>query len=297
MVEFAAAAGAGLAFAVIGFCYSYGDRRGIDLRVVAVFLFLVGTAFFARPAGPLPARAALLAAGACAGGLANVLLMFLIRRALERGFLSSVWIAMNLAFLLPAIFCTFAYHEPISAAQKTGVLLGALCIPVLANQRKVGAAGGGRHDRRGFLSFLLLLSGLMACNAVVPLVMKVFSHITLPDGGNLYGRGAGFFLGVLYFSAFGLLASAVLFQAHLRRQWRAALLPGLAAGLGSAAGMGLISFCVARQAGAALIFTVSNVVSILLISVCSVLWFKEKAGPAWIAGNVFALACVVLFLF
>jgi len=301
MLYFNAAFAIGLLFGLIGIGYYLGARKGIEAPVINFFITLCGTVYFVFKMSAACSVSITLAAAGAGTGAAFFITCLLIQRAIGLGCLSSMWIALNLNFIPTTLFCVFFYQEAVSFWQAAGLVTGALCILVLANQHK-DAKSTVLSNRafskwKSMAAYFILLIGLLLFNSMLGIVMKALSYAQDGENGSLWEKGSGLFLVLCYGTSALLTGVYVLLKFPFRQWFPAALFPGMLAATGSVAGVTLLAWFVSHKVSGALFFPVSGLVTLLVGSIAPVLFFGERINRFWIGGNILALASVIVFIF
>ncbi len=279
------AAASGLFFAIIGVAYRYGeDRRTRPLHILLVASVL-GAAFFGlRSLGQwtsAPPRVWLWGLAAAGTQYALVQLLWV---GLRMGPLSPLWCAMMLGFVPIIVMASIGLGEPLTAMDLLAVAAASGCVVAGAFKERPGPENPLSHTRRWRrkLIYGLVLLAAMLLNSTAGLAMKYLNYAPVGlDGVSDAARYGDVFRASLYLALAGLLGG----QLVVRRRFGAPL--GWALGLGTIAGVGSVAglwtLSVASAGPAALVFPLSNVVSILVASAASVTLFPERADRVWFA--------------
>lgn len=282
---------AGACFACIGVSYRLGQARGVRPTQIALVMSLGGAIVFGLRCwgmafGEVPLRLWLFG---LAAGSGQYLTMLLIRHALARGGLTAVWCAVGLQFLPTILYARLFLDERIPPLRFVGVAAGIACVLVAALRQKGDSAprAGAPPRAGGYVVYSAILLAILLGNSLLSVGIK-----------DLSARPAG---PVSYFALYCLLMYVVLglficVGMLVRRgpgvPLRLLLPVGLLAAGGSTLGLWALGRCSALPA--ALVFTVSGVVSILGAAMASVLALGEKPTRLWYATVALALLAIVL---
>lgn len=276
------AALSGACFALIGVAYRYGEDHDTQPHHILLVCAIVGAGLFGAMSldqwDSAPSRMWLWGLGA---GLSQYALVKLLGVGLRMGPLSPLWCALMLAFVPVILFAAVAHGEPLGRMDLLAVLAAGACVVTgsFKKQVEVSQAARGPAGARRWLYGLVLL-GAMLLNSVANVAMKVLNHGDEAGGSNvaLYGN-------VFRASLYAGLGLAIVSEMLLRRRFGAPL--GWTLGLGTVAACGSVAglwaLSVAAAGPAAMVFPLSNAVSIVVASVASVTLFPEKADRIWLA--------------
>jgi drug/metabolite transporter (DMT)-like permease len=285
---------AGVSYALIGVSYRLGQQRRIQpaqvllaLCLVAGSVFAIRSFWFDRPGPP----AYVWGIGAAAGVL-QYLAIKLVGVALNRGPLSPLWCALSLSFITPVVYSRLMLNEALSPPQYAGFACAVACMVA-------GSWQGGRQPGQARLVspaqqmvYGLVLLATMLTNSGMFLGMKVLASRTLADGATYIDAFGGWFSLGLYMA----LGGTILLDQIVTGSWREIRRPlvwlGLLAGAGSIGGMTLVM--AASSLPAAVVFTLSSVMSICTVAVASVLLLGERASLTWVATIVLGVLTAVL---
>jgi drug/metabolite transporter (DMT)-like permease len=284
----------GLGFAVLGVSWRLGQAKGVPPTHVAVVISVIGTAFFAGRAGGFAAPALVWALGVAAG-VTQYAAIKLIKPALARGPLSPLWCAISLGFVVTVTYARLFLGESLRPLQSLGVAAGVGCVIVASMGQQQSSddsapAAPGLVGPKAVYGAILLLILLSASGAA--LMIKHLSAQPYGVGESYMAHFGDVFYGQFY-AVFGLLIGLDLL---LTRPRGVPLKPALAVGVLGAAGSvtGLWAWGVASVLPAAVVFTVSSLVSIVAASLASVAFFGEKRTRSWYAAIGLAVVSVVL---
>jgi hypothetical protein len=285
------AAASGLFFTLIGFSYRFGHTRSVRPIHIGLFMTTIATvAFGARAAAAWTGwPPGLLVRGAFIAGITQYAVMRLARMALHRGPLSPLVCAVSLAFVPAVVYGEFVLDEPAGAIQYAGVAAGVLCV-LAASWQQRGADRSGATGGR--LTYAVVLFATFLANSVSFVVLKDFSARPGAGAGSLIDAHRDLYLAIFY----GFVAVPAALDLRLARTpaapHRAWVRLGLLATVGTMGGMWTLSVSAALPA--AVVYTLSNVSSLLAGSVLSVIAFRERVSGAWWAMLAFGIAAVVL---
>lgn len=287
------AALAGVFFGLIGVAYRLGQARGVPARSIALVLFAAGALFFGlRSLGQhwheAPRYVFLLGVGV---GASQYLMARLLPVALALGPLSPLWCAVCLSFLLAVAYDCLFLGQTIGPFEAAAVLAAAGSVVFGSLQQHDGGEGkpvslAGRAIYGGLL-FLML-----ALNSVVLIAIKDLAARAAPSGVPLAEAYGNVFFTLFYASGGAVLAVDLAASGGLGAPVLRTLAVGLLAAGGSVAGMSLLIVCAVLPA--AVVFTLSHVLSILTAGLVSVVFFRERAGPAWWAMMALGVVSLVL---
>ena len=284
----------GLGFAGLGVSFRLGQAKGLSPAHVALVIGVVGSAVFGSQVGgaPRPAPALIWALG-LAFGATQYLAVKLFRIALARGPLSPMWCAANLGFIIAVIYSRLFLGEQPTPMQYVGVAAAVACVLVATlGQPQAESAGTGLRRLRTGADYGIILVLILGLTGLSPVFLKYLNARPFGAGRTYLTAFSDLYL-LLFYGSFGLLAAGdLLVTRALGGRWRAMLAAG---GLGAAGSVvGLWAWATACGLPAAVVFTVTSVVSIVVAAVVSVLAFKEKASLGWYATIGLAGLAVVL---
>lgn len=286
------AAFSGVSFTLIGVAYRLGQSRRVTPLQIVLICTGAGAVVFGACAIPSWPRHLPLAVmwGAALAGLTQYATARLIRPILDRGPLSPLVCATALAFLPATVYARFALGEGIHWTQHLGILAGIAC--VLAASFQQDHTSKTKHARGSRAVYALLLLTLFIVNSVSYVVLKDLSVRTAADGRSYLSAYRDTYLFAFYL----WIAVPVLLDVWLTRGFRAPVRPWLALGLPAAVGSmgGMWAIAVASQLPAAVVYTLSNITSLVAGSTISVMFFHEKATKAWYAMLALGVAAVAL---
>jgi len=229
-----------------------------------------------------------------AAGSGQYLTMVLIRHALARGGLTAMWCAVGLQFLPTIVYARFFLHERIPPLRLVGVAVGIACVLVAALRQKGDSAprAGTPSRRGGYLVYAAILLAILLGNSLVSIGIKDLSARPGGAEGTYFSRFGDLYCLLMYV----FLGLFICIGQVVRRgpgvPLRLLLPVGLLAAGGSTLGLWAMGRC--SELPAALVFTVSGVVSILGAAVASVLALGEKPSRLWYATVALAVLAIVL---
>ena len=290
----------GVAFSLIGIAYRMGQPRGIVPGHVMVFIAAVGSIVFAvRSAGlPLGDVPLLVIALGVAAGLTQYVLVHVMKAALHMGPLSPAWCALGLSFLPTIAFSSISLGEQMTTMRGLALIAGIACVlvasacqhppparpmPVIGGRDRVQSA-----SRLAYVGVLLLIPTF---NCVTQISIKVLGRPNA-EGGSMADRFGTVFLLLMY----SVIGTSLVIELLVTRNYRVPLLHtaglGFMAAAGSTIGMTGLTACAALPA--AILFPLSNVVSILVAAIVSTAAFGERRSLAWYGTVGFGALTVVL---
>jgi len=305
----------GVGFGCLGVAYRLGQARGVTPTQIGLVIAAAGCAVFGGTVGSeewaAPAVVWVLGIGV---GISQYLVLKLIRPALARGSLSALWCAVNLGFIIAVAYAALFLGERPGLLQQAGIAAAVACVAV-ASAGQQPAEGGLRSSQcrtADRLAYGLLLLLILVLTGLSPAFLKYLSAHpavalegprVLPVGaGGADGQAAlggslmrefGHFYYLIFYAVFAVLILADLaITGAIKARMGTAARVGLLGAAGSVVGMW--AWAAASPLPAAVLFTVSSVVSLLLAAAVSVTAFGEKRSLAWYATVGLAVAAVVL---
>jgi len=285
----------GVGFSCLGVSWRWGQAKGVPPTHVALVISVVGAAFFALRAGESFSAPALIWVLGIAAGMGQYAAIKLIKVALSRGPLSPLWCAIGLGFIVTIMYASAFLGETLRPVQSLGVAAGVACVIVASLAQGHGDNGSGAGTRRRLVDRvaygLLLLVTLIASSGAAVMVKHLGSLTYSPSQTYMDHFGGLFYL--LLYAVFGLMIageSAVTRPRGIPLKWM------LAVGAFGAAGSvtGLWAWGAASAFPAAVVFTVSSVISIVGAAIVSAVFFGERTSAGWFATLGLAVASVVL---
>lgn len=292
------AALSGLSLSIIGVAFRIGQNRNVIPLHISTFMGLTGAIFFGVQADwTIVGQLGIYVWGlAIANAVGQIVAMHLVRVALSRGELSPMWAAMNLTFLPVILYSAVVFTEPITAFQIAAIIAGILCVVFAAYTQR--SEGDRPTDKPRALSaratYALLLVAILVGNSVVFIAIKDLGTRTIGPESTLSYLAA--YTAPIYFIMYLMMGlftgTTAILQKVKPNRIRDLFSLGLVAAFGSICGMLLLKVCVPLPA--ALVFTISGVMTILGGSIASVVFFKEKMVPAWYGAVGFGILAVLL---
>jgi len=282
----------GVGFTFIGIAYRLGQPHGISPIRIALGFAVIGTVFFGVQgwaASPPDVPLRVLVFAVIVGAGQYVTLKF-VRIALARGPMAPFWCAAMLGFVPVTVYARLFLDEGIVGVQYAGIAAGILCVVAGSlQQRPAEGAHGVRGSRimYGLILFVLLITNSLSLVAINDLgAREAASGGTMMDVyGTLYYA--------LYCLTIGVLVGLDLW---LRRHGRVSGVRWAAFAILAAAGWigGLVALKACAEAPAAMISTVNNISSILAGTAAAVVFFRERATPAFFVMVALGVLAVVL---
>ena len=292
---FGLAALSGIGFACLGVSWRWGQAKGVPPTHVALVISVIGAAFFALRAGDSLNAPALIWVLGLTVGVSQYATIKLIKPALSRGPLSPLWCAIGLGFIVTITYAKIFLGEALRPVQCLGVAAAVACVIVASLAQGHSADESGSGTRRRLTDQvtygLLLLLILLTSSGTAVMVKYLGSRAYSPNQSYMDHFGGLFY--VLLYAVFGLL---ILGETVVTRPGGIPLKWMLAVGIFGSAGSvaGLWAWGAASALPAAIIFTVSGVVSIVGAAIVSVAFFGERASAGWFATLGLAVVSVLL---
>lgn len=298
-IHLAMAALSGVAFAVMGVAYRHGQARGIHTMHIVAICSPVGALCFGWRAwgDGLSGLPWMVSLAGMAAGVSQFLLLYVIRAALRRGPLASLWCALMLGFVPGIVYSAVVFGEPLGWSEWGAILLAVGAVAAAASNLPDSAEA--RTSRRP-LGYGLLLVLALLLNAVPLLALTDLGHRGIKAQG-LGDAGAATSLlarfgNVYFFLLYACMTCGIAADQGIVRRplpaLRAWLPLGLLAAAGSVTGMWLIGRCAFLPA--AQVFTLSSVASILAGALFGTALFGEKRNVRWYA--CIALCCAAVLV-
>ncbi len=294
------AALSGICLALIGIAFRIGQTRGVIPLHISMCMGIAGAIFFGAQMdwsalGELPLFVFVMALLTTAGQIGA---MHLVRVCLARGPLSPLWSAMNLTFLPVVIYAAVVFSESVTSWQLTALAAGVLCVIFASNMVGQGKAEASAQTTERDINTKLIYAGLLVLvligNSLVFIVIKDLGTRTVAPGSETTWLAE--YVTPIYFIMYLGLALFSGLTAWLQRAKpdRAGDLVwlGLLAACGSISGLLLLKVCMVLPA--ALVFTISGMITILSGAVASVIFFREPIFWAWYGTVGFGSLAVLL---
>lgn len=289
----------GICLSLIGISFRIGQNRGVIPLHISMCMGLAGAVFFGVQVNwadfkELPAFVWILALLTTAGQIGA---MHLVRICLGMGPLSPLWSAMNLTFLPVILYSAVVFSEKITLTAGLALLAAVTCVffaSLASGDSAPKDEAGDRRSTRIMVTYAALLLLVLVGNSLVFVVIKdLGTRVVAPGSDSTYLM---VYLPPIYFLMYISLAvfsglTAWLQKAVPNRYADLIGLGALAAG-GSISGLLLLKVCMPLPA--ALVFTISGMITILGGAVASVLFFGERLRPSWYGTVGFGLLAVLL---
>jgi len=283
----------GLGFGALGIAYRLGQAKGLSPAHIAFAIGVAGSAVFgSRALGTLrPAPAPLWVFGV-AFGATQYLVVRLIKPALARGPLSALWCAVNLGFIVAVLYSRLFLSERPSVAQYVGIAAAAACVVIASLGQQGDNSRDGLLLLRDRAAYGFMLTLILALNGLSPVFIKYLNAQPFGAGQTYLSAFTDLYY-LLFYGSFAVLTAADLaISGGMTIAIRGISGPGALGALGSV--VGLWAWARASDLPAAVVFTVTSVVSIAVAAVVSVVAFRERASVAWYATIGLAALAVVL---
>jgi drug/metabolite transporter (DMT)-like permease len=270
-------------FAAFNLSFRQAQRAGLNLYVIGVILFAVGAALFGLRylAVPVPLSQTVILLGLCAGVLFTLMYVLMIPTMSDRG-VSLMTALQQLSVLFPLGASLLIYQERPSLLSAIGAGLCLVAMPFLALDR--GISGEGLTRRK-----LFIFIGLMVVNGIALTAAKIFDELGLPEQLN------GYLLILLGTAAAGCVPFAVasLRQAPQKRYGGLTLAWGVYLGLLLGVDQLLILLALRLYPGV-VVYPISQAGNLSLVTLLSLLLWRERPGLAGFIGIALAVVAVVL---
>ncbi|MDD5582702.1 MAG: hypothetical protein PHS99_05785 [Candidatus Marinimicrobia bacterium] len=295
LMGFLLAALSGLSLSLIGIAFKLGQSKNVVPLHIATSIGICGMIFFGIQANwTLMKEIPLFIYGlALINALGQIIAMELTKASLKRGPLSPVWCALNLNFLVVIIYAAVVYNETIHFFQILALVSGLLCVLAasnLGNDENEKGKKGSLKDKflYGFMLIIILFS-----NSIVFLTIRDLGSRMIPGENATY---LGKYLPNIYFILYAMMAivcGAVVSLQKVKPESTGSLIKlGLMGGVGSIAGLFLLSLC--ARYPAAFVFTINGMITILAGTLASSFFFGEKRTLAWYLTISFGILAVIL---
>ncbi len=294
------AALSGVCLSLIGVAFKIGQGRGVIPLHISMCMGIAGAIVFGSQMdwhnlGVLP----LFVWGmVLLTTLGQLLAMHLVKICLRMGPLSPLWAAMNLTFLPVILYSALFLSESIRIMEMAAIFAGILTV-VFASQTTGGPSAGegetaAKHGMKTKLTYSLLLVLVLMGNSLVFIVIKDLGTRTVAPGSG--GTWLAMYIAPIYFLMYASLAlfsgAASWMQKARPDRVRDLVMLGALAAAGSIAGLVLLKISIPLPA--ALVFTLSGVMTIVSGAVASVVFFREPVFWAWYGTVGFGVLAVLL---
>lgn len=285
----------GVSLSLIGIAFRIGQSQNVVPLHIATSIGICGAIFFGIQMNPdyLGQIPLFIYGLALLNALGQILSMELTKIGLKKGPLSPVWCALNLTFLVVIIYSAIFFKETISVFQYLALLAGILCVIAASNLGKTESDKNQIISLRDKILYGLMLILILLGNSVVFITIKDLGTRVIPGSNSTYLSA---YLPNIYFILYltmAIVCGLVAFFQKIKPVSGVALVKiGLMAGVGSIAGLFLLSLCAALPA--ALVFTINGMITILGGTLASVFFFGEPRTKAWYATIGFGVLAVLL---
>ncbi|MFH0882496.1 MAG: hypothetical protein V2A56_05895 [bacterium] len=290
----------GVCLSIIGVAFKIGQSRNVTPLYISMCMGIAGALFFGvqmdwSELGDLPTIVWVFALLNASG---QIVAMYLVNVCLKLGPLSPLWAAMNLTFLPVILYSAILFGEPVTGMQFAAVAAGILTV-AFASQMTTGGGAAGEKEKSAFpmkakLSYGIYLLVILLSNSIVFITIKDLGTRPLAAGMDVTILGR--YLAPIYFTLYVGLAlftgTAGYLQKVKPKRWGDLVKLGLLAALGSISGLLLLKVCIPLPA--ALVFTISGVITIISGAIASILFFREKIFWAWYATVGAGVLAVIL---
>jgi drug/metabolite transporter (DMT)-like permease len=288
------AAFSGVSFSLIGISYRTGQAKGLIPRQVALVLCAFGAVFFAAKTSTSGWSAAplIVIVLGLLSGITQYMTLHLMGEALKRGPLSPLWCAVSLSFLPVVIYAGITFGEALTFIQYAGIVAAMGCVFLAAFEGPNSATPAAGHVRPGgHATYAAILVAILLLNSVPSAAIKYMGMRPLGDATVMASYGP-FFSFLLYVALGGCILADLCATRRLRAPARWMLPIGAMGAAGSIGGLLSWGYCASMPA--AMLFTISCVMSIFTAALVSVFAFGEKATRAWYGMLACGVASVVL---
>ena len=271
------------------FCKLCGSAKGRDSFLVNfksfLVAFLVALAFAARDLKNLSDISLFSLLLAIGFGFSVGFTQFTQMKAMATGPASITTLIYSSSFLIPIIFASIVWSEPVSVWQLVGVGILLVSLFLIVFER-----GGGRANAV-WLVFIALATLGSGANAII---QKTHQKSDYSDELNL------FLVLALLFSALFSLAMYFISRPSEDcevKEKKASLGSSILFPLVLGASVGCLNFLNLKLAGklpSVVHFPVLNVGSLILTSVISIVCFKERLSPRRIVGFILGVGAILL---
>jgi drug/metabolite transporter (DMT)-like permease len=272
-----------ICFALFNLSFRQAQRLGLDLHVLGVLLFGTGALLYALlyAAAPAPLSMTVVLLAVVAGVLFTGMYVLMIPTMSDRG-VSLMTALQQLSVLIPMLASLLIYRETPSLVNAIGAGLCLVAMPFLALDRGVSREGvTGRK--------LLLFVGLMVVNGIALTAAKIFHELNAPEQLN------GYMLILLFVAALGCVPFAAVSMRHRPRVRYGPLTLGWGLYLGLVLALGQLFMLLSlRHYPGVVVYPLSQAANVSLVTLCSLLLWRERPGLLGFAGIALAVVAVVL---
>lgn len=272
-----------ICFAAFNLSFRQAQRIGLDLHVVGVILFGSGALLYLvlHQASPAPLSQTVILLGIVAGVLYTFMYVLMIPTMSDRG-VSLMTALQQLSALFPMAASLLIYREHPSLINGIGAGLCLVAMPFLSFDRGISAEGVTRGK-------LALFIGLMVVNGVALTAAKVFNELGVPEQLNGY-------MAILLFTAcLGCIPFGVrsMRQTPRKRYGRVTVGWGIYLGLLLALGQLFMLLSLHHYPGV-LVYPLTMASNVSLVTVLSLLLWRERPGALGFVGIALAVIAIVL---
>ncbi len=294
------AALSGVCLAVIGVAFKIGQSRNVTPLYISMCMGIAGAIFFGvqmnwHELGDLPT---IVWVFALLNGVGQIVAMYLVNVCLRLGPLSPLWAAMNITFLPVILYSTLFFGEPVTGMQFAAIAAGVFTVG-FASQMTTGGGSPEEKEKtklptRAKIVYGVYLLIVLLSNSIVFITIKDLGTRPLAPGMDvtILARYMAPVYFVLYVALALFTGTAGYLQKVKPKRWGDLIRLGLLAAAGSITGLVLLKVCIPLPA--ALVFTLSGVMTIVSGAIASVLFFREKIFWAWYATVGMGALAVVL---
>jgi hypothetical protein len=295
LMGFVLAAVSGLSLSLIGIAFRLGQSKNVVPLHIATSMGICGMIFFGVQMdwGLMKEIPLFIYGLALINALGQIVAMELTKASLKRGPLSPVWCALNLNFLVVIIYAAVVYQEAVHLFQALALVSGLLCVVAASNLENEDGGDGKETALKDKILYGLMLIIILFSNSIVFLTIRDLGSRMVPGDVVSY---LGKYLPNIYFILYAMMAlvcgTVVSFQKIKPESTGTLIRLGLMGGVGSIAGLFLLSLCAPYPA--AFVFTINGMITILAGALASVFFFGEKRTTAWYFTIGFGILAVIL---
>ena len=272
-----------ICFSAFNLSFRQAQRLGLDLYVIGVLLFGAGALLYALlyAAAPVPLSMTVALLGVIAGVLFTGMYVLMIPTMSDRG-VSLMTALQQLSVLIPMLASLLIYREQPSLINAVGAGLCLVAMPFLALDKGVSREGLTRRK-------LLLFVGLMVVNGVALTAAKVFDELAMPEQLN------GYMMILMLVAALGCIPFAAASMKHRPRVRYGKLTLGWGIYLGLVLALGQLFMLLSLRAyPGVVVYPLCQAANVSLVTILSLLLWRERPGLLGFAGIALAVVAVVL---